>query len=74
MTNIFKIAHCTPSNLWGKAKDYESHRRFHEAVYLGLFEYSKRLKPPHTPALKKHSERTKLSDWVHPAPAFEHGE
>ena len=74
MTNYFKIAHCTSDNPWGKPKDHEAYRQFYEAVYLGLFKHSERLKPPSTPALKKLSERKKLSDWVHPASAFEHGD
>ena len=62
MTNCFKIAHCTPDNPWGMLKDHKAHRQFYKAIYLGLFQHSERLKPPYTPALKKLSERKKLSD------------
>lgn len=76
LTNAYKIARCSEEQPWGKPTNHKAHRQFNEAVYLGLFEHSERLRLKCGPmsTTKKHPERTKLSDWVHPAPAHEHGE
>ena len=74
ITNCYKIAHCSEEQPWGKASNHRAHRQFNEAVYIGLFEHSERLTPPSNRTSAKHPERTKLTDWIHPAPAREHGE
>ena len=56
----------------GEPNNHISHRQFYEAVYLGLFEHSERLQGL-KPVIMKLPKRTKLSDWVYPAPVYEHG-